>query len=177
MPTESKDPGSRHWNDPSVADPPTPINWNLLSPEDAEAEWHELNAWVSWLRRIYGLPAAIIPPFWHRHPELVWELSALHMHWLGAYHPDQNGSAPLGWHRDFAAARERLREWVATSGTKPDRDRPTRQTYWPGEQPAPDDQTTEQVIGDRAQDFVTFVLDDVARRREAQDRHQKRELE
>ena len=82
--------------------PPHPINWNLLSGDDAEAEWIELNRWVNWLRRTYGLPASVVPPFWHRHPELVWELSALHLHWLGAYDPDQHGSAPFGWHRDFA---------------------------------------------------------------------------
>lgn len=33
-------------------------------------------------------PVAVIPPFWHRHPELVWELSALHLHWLCAYDPE-----------------------------------------------------------------------------------------
>ena len=42
--------------------------------------------------------------------------------------------APLGWHRDFADARQRLRDWVAASGTRLDRDRPTRQTAWPGEE-------------------------------------------
>jgi hypothetical protein len=93
---------------------------------------------VDWLRRTYGLPASVIPPFWHRHPELVWELSALHLHWLCAYDPEQNGSAPLGWHRDFADARAALRDWVAACGTRLDRDRPekTRQTVWPGEDPA-----------------------------------------
>ena len=60
--------------------------------------------------------------------ELVWEPSALHLHWLAAYDPEQNGSAPLGWHRDFSDARLRLRDWVAASGTRLDRDRPTRQT-------------------------------------------------
>ncbi len=44
----------------------------------------------------YGLPTSVIPPYWHRHPELIWELSALHLHWLCAYDPEQNGSAPLG---------------------------------------------------------------------------------
>src|SRR5690625_7044787 len=73
---------------------------------------------------------------WHRHPELHWELSALHTHWLNAYDPQQNGSAPIGWHRDFADARQRLRDWVAASGTRLDRDRPTRQTIWPGEDDA-----------------------------------------
>ena len=116
--------------------PPRPINWNLLSAGDLEAELLELNRWVDWLRHTYGLPASVIPPMWHRHSELLWELSALHLHWLCAYDPEQNGSAPLGWHRDFADARQRLRDWVATSGTRLDRDRPTRQTTWPGEAPA-----------------------------------------
>lgn len=119
-----------------LAEPPHPINWNLLTADEAEAEWLELNRWVDWLRHTYGLTAAVIPPLWHRHPEMVWELSALHLHWLCAYDPDQNGSAPLGWHRDFADTRHRLREWVANCGTRLDRDRPTRQTSWPGETPA-----------------------------------------
>ncbi|WP_241980362.1 hypothetical protein [Cryobacterium glaciale] len=53
---------------PLTAEPPHPINWNLLSADDAEAEWIELNRWVNWLRRTYGLPASVVPPFWHRHP-------------------------------------------------------------------------------------------------------------
>ncbi|WP_415853338.1 hypothetical protein [Sinomonas sp. G460-2] len=57
----------------TLPEPPHPINWNLLSAGEAEAEWLELNAWVDWLRRTYGLPAAVIPPSWHRHPELVWQ--------------------------------------------------------------------------------------------------------
>ncbi len=84
-----------------MAEPPHPINWNTLTAEEAEYEWIELNRWVNWLRHTYGLPASVVPPFWHRHPELVWELSALHLHWLCAYDPDQHGSAPFGWHRDF----------------------------------------------------------------------------
>ena len=83
-------------DDPLVAEPPHPINWNLLTADDAEVEWFELNRWVRWLRTTYGLPASVIPPFWHHHPELVWELSALHLHWLAAYDLEQNASAPLG---------------------------------------------------------------------------------
>lgn len=60
----------------------------------------------------------MIPPFWHRHDELVWELSALHLHWLCTYHPEQDGYEPFGWHRDFADARARLRKWVAASATR-----------------------------------------------------------
>lgn len=147
--------------------PPHPINWNLLTAEEAEAEWLELNAWVNWLRHTFGLGAGVIPPLWHHHPELVWELSALHLHWLCAYDTEQNGSAPLGWHRDFADARQRLRDWVAASGTRLDRDRSTRQTAWPGEETAA--LVEDVVIVNRDEDFVQFVIDDVARRREAED--------
>jgi hypothetical protein len=97
----------------------------------------------------------------------VWELSALHLHWLCAYDPEQNGSAPLGWHRDFADARQRMRDWVASSGTRLDRDRPTRQTVWPGEETA--EPVEESTITDRDADFVTFVIADTKRRREAED--------
>ena len=103
------------------------MNWNLLNAEEAETAWIALNRWVNWLRRTYGLPASVIPPLWHRHPELVWELSALHLHWLCAYDPDQHGSAPIGWLRDFTDARERLHDWVTNCGTRLDRDRATRQ--------------------------------------------------
>ncbi len=147
-------------------EPPRPINWNLLTAEEAETEWLELNAWVNWLRHTYGLGPSVIPPLWHRHPELVWELSALRQHWLCAYDPQQHGSAPLGWHRDLADARIRLRDWVTMSGTRLDRDRSTRQTAWPGEPPS--GPIEEVLIMNREDDFVQFVLDDVARRRSDQ---------
>lgn len=153
--------------EPLHPEPPHPVNWNLLTADEAEAEWFELNKWVNWLRHTYGLPASVLPPFWHRHPELVWELSALHLHWLCAYDPEQNGSAPHGWHRDFADARQRLRDWVAASGTRLDHDRPTRQTAWPGEEPA--EPVEDTVILDRDQDFVDFAYADVAHRRAAED--------
>lgn len=144
-------------------EPPRPINWNLLTADEAGAEWLDLNAWVSWLRGTYGLPPTVLPPLWHRHDELVWELSALHTHWLNAYYPDASASAPCAWHRDFADARNRLREWVAACGTRLDRDRPTRHAPWPGE--APNEAAAESVIEDRDADFLQFVLDDLAARR------------
>ena len=33
------------------SEPPHPVNWNLLSADDLEAEWLELNRWVDWLRK------------------------------------------------------------------------------------------------------------------------------
>ena len=161
-----------NFDGPLAAEPPHPINWNLLTADEAEVEWIELNRWVNWLRRTYGLPASVIPPFWHCHPELVWELSALHLHWLCAFDPDQHGSAPFGWHRDFADARQRLHDWVATSGTRLDRDRPTRQIAWPGEAAA---EAVEEIkIEDRDDHFARFVVADIARRRQVEVEFQTR---
>lgn len=151
----------------ALPEPPHPINWNLLTAGDAEAEWLALNQWVDWLRKTYGLPASVVPPFWHRHPELVWELSALHLHWCASYDPEQSASGPIAWHTDFAAARDRLREWVVTSGTRLDRDRPTRQTAWPGEQPQPP--LEDETIPNRTEEFVAFVAADVQARQDIED--------
>lgn len=145
---------------------PHPVNWRTLSAEDAEYEWLALNEWVDWLRHEFALPASIVPPAWHCHPELVWELSALHLHWLAAYDPAQHASAPIGWLADFQAAQTRLREWVALSGTRLDRDRPTRKTTWPGEDAEP--VATETPIVNRDEEFVAFVISDVDRRAEAE---------
>ncbi len=151
----------------TLPEPPRPINWNLLSSGDAEAEWLALNQWVDQIRRTYGLPASVIPPFWYRHPERVWELSALHLHWIASYDPEQDASGPIAWHTDFALARERLREWVATCGTRIDRDRPTRQTIWPGE--APQAPIEDEVIANRMEDFIAFVAADVQSRQDIED--------
>ena len=139
-----------------------PLNWNLLTAAEAETEWRDLDVWVTWLRHTYGLPPAVLPPLWHRHDELVWELSALHQHWLAAYDVDGPASGPLAWHREFAEARIRLREWVSLSGTRLDRDRPTRVSAWPGEPAAPT--AVETPITDRAADFEAFVREDIAER-------------
>lgn len=64
-------------------------------------------------------------------------------------------------------ARQRLRDWVAASGTRLDRDRPTRQTTWPGEEPAP--HVEDIVIEDRDDEFTDFVLAEVNVRRAQED--------
>lgn len=150
---------------------PRPINWRTLPPTDLEDELLELNAWVDWVRHEYALPAQIIPPMWHRHPELVWELSALRQHWLFSYDPQAKGNQALAWHHDFAAARERLRDWVTISGTRLDRDRPTRLTPWPGGEAEgwaePD--TSEHPVEKRTEDFLAFVEEQVAAREAEQE--------
>jgi hypothetical protein len=143
--------------------PPGPINWNLLDAEQAEVEWRDLDRFVLWLKTSFGLSPSIVPPYWHRHDELIWELSALHLHFLACYDEVASPSAPIAWMRDFADTRHRLREWVATCGTRLDRDRPTRQSAWPGERVEVPGGDVE--IADRAADFEEFVRADVLRRR------------
>lgn len=142
---------------------PAPVNWNLLTSDEAHYEWHDLDQWVKWLKNSHGLPPAVVPPYYYLHDELVWELSALHTHWLSCYHQTASPSAPISWRRDLDDARRRLRDWVAICGTRIDRDRPTRVTTWPGETPIV--QTAEVEITNRDQHFEKFVRADVLRRR------------
>lgn len=158
------------WVDDSDADvpgPPRPVNWYLLRADELETEWYELDRFVDKIRHSYGLPVSVIPPLWHRHEEPVWELSALHLHWLCAYDPEQNGSAPFGWQRDFEDSRRRLRDWVSACGTRADSDRPTRQANWPGEAPFPEQPPL--IAHDRARDFVEYVRVKVEERRQAEE--------
>lgn len=64
--------------------------------------------------------------------------------------------------RDFADARQRIRDWVAIFGTRLEHDRPTRQTTWPGE--ATDHSAGEVEIHDRAADFEELVRVGIRRR-------------
>lgn len=142
--------------------PQGPINWNLLDAPTAAIEWRDLDAFVTWLKHTFGLPPAIVPPYWHRHDELIWELSALHTHFLACYGDVASPSAPVAWMREFADCRQRLREWVAICGTRLDRDRPTRQTTWPGDSVV--DPGGEVEITNRTSDFTKLVHEDVSRR-------------
>lgn len=143
--------------------PLRPIDWNTLTADEALVEWEDLDKFVKWLRLSYGLPPAVVPPLWHRHDELIWELSALQAARVNAYDPEASPSAPLAWHREFRECQQRLREWVSLSGTRLDRDRPTRQTGWPGEPPY--EPAVEVEIVDRDADFAAFVAEDIAARR------------
>ncbi|PUB20902.1 hypothetical protein C8K30_115113 [Promicromonospora sp. AC04] len=146
------------------AEPVVPVNWNTLDADRAEQEWWQLDGFVYWLRDDFGLTPQELPPLWHRHTELVWELSALRTAWLAAHTEDAHPGSPLMWLRDLGDSRRRLRDWVQRCGTTLTEDRPTRRTTWPGEEasksPAP------VAVTDRAADFAVFVTDDVARRRQ-----------
>ncbi len=148
---------------------PYPIVWAALGSQEAEFEWLALNEWVEDLRTTFAIPAQIIPPFWHRHQLLVEHLSALHTHWLAAYHPDQHGSAPFGWIRDLDEWKLRMREAVATIGTRIDADRPHKLAPWPGEPIQPASDMPMVNLADRYEDFVAVVMWDVQLRRQRED--------
>ncbi|MDR7381267.1 hypothetical protein [Promicromonospora iranensis] len=148
---------------PAEPEPVVPINWNTLDAERAEQEWWQLDAFVYWLRDTFGLTPQELPPMWHRHPELVWELSALRTSWLAGHAEDAHPGSPLMWLRDLGDCRRRLRDWVQRCGTTLTEDRPTRRTAWPGEEPATSPTPVE--VTDRAADFAVFVADDVDQRR------------
>lgn len=145
-----------------------PVNWNSLPADEAWKEWHDLNDWVDWIRKSHGLPPTVVPPLWHRHDEMVWELSAQHLSFRASYHRDAAPTAPAAWRRDFWESQQRLRQMVAACGARLDRDRPTRVTAWPGEPPAPP--AVERVITNRADDFERFVAEDIRQRREREAR-------
>ncbi|MFI9488566.1 hypothetical protein ACIG47_19420 [Promicromonospora sp. NPDC052451] len=155
---------------PAEPEPVVPINWNTLDADRAEQEWWQLDAFVYWLRDDFGLTPQELPPMWHRHPELVWELSALRTSWLAGHAEDAHPGSPLMWLRDLSDTRRRLRDWVQRCGTTLTEDRPTRRTTWPGENPAPS--PTPAPVTDRAADFADFVADDLARRRRVEEQAQ-----
>lgn len=98
---------------------PIPVSWPTLVGEERDARFHELADWIAWVIDRYGLDHRTIPPCWAEHGALVEELSALRTAWATAYAEDSRGDAPLDWHADFAAARQRLADWVARSGCRP----------------------------------------------------------
>ncbi|MDR2566727.1 MAG: hypothetical protein LBC97_11885 [Bifidobacteriaceae bacterium] len=152
--------------------PPAPIVWANLSSDELEHQWLALNAWVEDARHTYHLPANIVPPFWHRHQLLVEHLSALRTHWQAAHHPDQSGSGPFGFLRDLEEWKTRMREAVATLGTRMDQDRPARLAPWPGEpEPDPEDQLPPVNLANRYEDLVGVVMWHVERVRRQEDHY------
>ncbi len=143
-----------------------PIDWDALAPDELEDAWIELDAFVHRLRRTYNLPATVIPPLWHHHPELHMELSALHLAWLAAHAPSATATAPLTWHRDLADSITRLRDWTAQTGSRLDHDPGRQLTLWPGE---PDQPPTPRTIHDRSADFAQYLAEQAGARTRRQE--------
>lgn len=130
------------------SEPEIPIS--LLSADEPEAEWLELNARVNWLRHTYVSTAAVTPrPGTGAPPRLALRLR-----------PRPERLRPIGMAprlRRGQAAAPRLGDPLR----HPPRPRPTtRQTAWPGEDPG--DPVDDRHIPNRDEDFVQFVLDNLA---------------
>lgn len=159
---------------PDAPIPLQPVNLRALTSYEAEIYWRVLDEWVDWLRRDYGLGTTHIPPLWHRHAVLRWELSALHTAWLASFDPEASALAPVSWHRELAESLRRLHDWVGQSGTTLTEDRPTKVTLWPGDprfgkEEAWKDAAEPIPILDRAVDFETWLAEDIAARRAVED--------
>lgn len=103
---------------------PMPIVRSAHTPRDQALLLEELDLWVDWLTDRYRLDHRTVPHCWHEHPELLEELSAVHLAWQGAYVSTAAPDEALRWHEHFAAAASRLNDWVARIGCRPDSHRP-----------------------------------------------------
>lgn len=162
--------------EPVLPPVPEPIDWWSLQWTDAEQRWIELDLWVNAFRKRYSVPAGIIPPTWHTHPELVDTLSALHLHRLTSYDREQGGSGPIAFMQLWWEVREQLRRIVNETGAGLKHDRAGRIYPWPGEPAAPE--VRDETITDREAHFRAFVAHDVAIRRvvEQVERQMRRDL-
>lgn len=104
--------------------PPLPLCWPALTPEEYEEQLEALRDWIRWLEQCYALDHRTVPPCWSEHGALREELSALRTGWLAAFAVTSSGDAPLDWHANFAAARQRLADWVARTGCRSGEHRP-----------------------------------------------------
>lgn len=98
--------------------PPVPVCWPVLTASESQEQLDALTDWTRWLADRYALDHRTVPPCWSRHGALLEELSALRTAWLTAYAVTSAGDAPLDWHAHFAAARQRLADWVSRTGCR-----------------------------------------------------------
>lgn len=99
--------------------PPVVFAWSAQTPDDEHLFLESLDLWVLWLADRYQLDHRTVPECWRQHPELIEELSALHLSWKGSFATTASHDAPLLWHERFAIARVRIGEWVARLGCRP----------------------------------------------------------
>lgn len=98
--------------------PPLPLCWPALTAQEKDEQLEALNDWTRWLARRYALDHRTVPPCWAKHGALLEELSALRTAWLTAFAVTSTGDAPLTWHTNFAASRQRLADWVSRTGCR-----------------------------------------------------------
>jgi hypothetical protein len=94
-----------------------PWNWRCMTAPEAQVALSALMEWVHWLRHRYPV-AHTLPACWHRHPELIEELSALQWAWRAAFHGDEaRPSAPADFHGHYLlGVLDRVRRWGVHCG-------------------------------------------------------------
>lgn len=111
---------------PSDLFPTLPVCWATLDELQTEDALDELADWVLWALDRYSLDRRVIPECWDNHGALVEELSALRTAWIAAFCITGPPGAPLDWHQQFDAARQRLSDWASRTGCRPGEHRPDR---------------------------------------------------
>ena len=104
--------------------PPLPLCRPALTELEKKDQLKALNAWTRWLAHCYALDHRTVPPCWAQHGALLEEPSALRTAWLTAFAVTSPGDAPLDWHTNFAATRQRLADWVSRTGCRSGEHRP-----------------------------------------------------
>ena len=97
---------------------PHTVCWAILTPEQTTHELAKLATWVDWLRDRYHLDHRTIPDCWPHHGDLTEELSALRTAWQAAYNGGARSDAPLAWHTQFDATRQRCQHRVSDTGCR-----------------------------------------------------------
>ena len=115
--------GSRIFSPAFPIRPQLAICWPSLDEEEYAYQLEGVTAWLDWLVPTFALDARTVPSCWREHGALVEELSALYTAWTVAFCPTSEGERPLEWLGAFAMARERLRDWNARSGCRPEEHR------------------------------------------------------
>ncbi|HEX3827248.1 MAG TPA: hypothetical protein VHV82_08255 [Sporichthyaceae bacterium] len=99
--------------------PTLPVCWAELNEVQTEDALEELADWVDWAVTRYALDHRVIPECWDSHGALIEELSALRTAWVAAHCVTGRPEAPLEWHANFDAARQRLTDWASRTGCRP----------------------------------------------------------
>jgi hypothetical protein len=91
-------------------DPPRPVYWPALTPDEAPGEWAALRRWVALLAARY--PNAFrLPECWWRHNDLVEVLAALRDCERACYAPTASATGPVEWQRALRDMEIRLEIW------------------------------------------------------------------
>lgn len=111
---------------PSDLFPTLTVSWMFMDAVQIEEALEELSDWIAWLATRYNLDHRVIPECWDNHGALIEELSALRTAWIASYCLTARPEAPLEWHQNFEAARQRLADWASRTGCRPGQHRPDR---------------------------------------------------